>query len=366
DPRTELITHFTDAINYDNTINYNIITSIYKDKNDELWLGTEGRGINIYNSEKGEFTYIRQNSNETSLVHENIKEILGDKKGRKFIATVNGLSIYNPLDDSFFNITKNPAERGYINSNTVHDLCGDKYGNVWLGTTGTFGRFQMYDIGRDTIFHFLMDDQESEKLINIDINVQFYDETNNILWAGGDDGLCAFNVENKSYLVESKYLELVEAFRGIIITDLHMNNQDLLWVGTLGRGLYIVDINSYELRKVTQEDGFYDYSIYSLISDSLGNIWAAANEYLLKISNISHIHEKIGSIEKLGIQEGFPPQQYYRKSVHKDAEGYLYFGGDNGFIKFNPIDIYNIIIHPSVILTNIMVNGNPLIEETHL
>ena len=82
-----------------------------------------------------------------------------------------------------------------------------------------------------------------------------------------------------------------------------------------------------------------------------------------EISPLNELTEPIKNTEKYGIQQGFPPQQYFRAACFKDEDGRLYFGGDDGFISFNPREVENIILYPSVAVTDVLINGAPFLPR---
>ncbi|MCK5468993.1 MAG: hypothetical protein KAI99_10790, partial [Cyclobacteriaceae bacterium] len=358
DPESQRIAHFTDKYNNENSINFNIVSTIFEDKNKNFWIGTEyGGGVNIYDPSTGRFHVIKKEEGKNSLVDDNIKSIIEDQRGRKFIATQNGLSIYSPAKNSFINISKKPGTRGILTDLRVHDLCLDKLGNIWVGTRGGPNRIQMYDVKCDSIINFFPVDTEFPVTDHVIINSMIYDEKRDIVWAGSDKGLDGFSIRTKEYLKDKNFLSMSERLEGITINDLMLDKKGIFWIATFGHGLYLMDLNSFRLRKVNRDEGLVESSIYALTNDNDGYVWASVNAHLLKIKASNSIVDPITYIEKYGIQEGFPPQQYFRTSAYKGSDGTLYFGGDDGFISFNPREVENIVFHPSVAILDILVNG---------
>lgn len=364
DAKSQKITSFTHNSDDENSLNYNIVSCIFEDGQNDLWIGTEYGGVNIFSNTDKTFKVLKKETDQNSLINDNVKSIIEDQRGRKFIATQFGLSIYNPTDNSFVNISDQLSSRGSLDYRIVHDLCQDKYGNIWIGTIGERGHFQMYDLLKDTILHFYPEKRNFPTLYSVGVNSMVYDETRDIVWAGGNNGLAGFNIESKKYVTDDALLPAASTFQDIIINDLFLDNNGILWIATFGRGLFIMDVETFQLRRIGRNEGLFESSFYALISDDDGNIWASVSASLLKIKALDSFKNPIIHVEKFGIQEGFPPQQYFRTATYKGDDGTLYFGGDNGFISFNPREVENIVFHPAVAILDIHVDGKSLEIES--
>ena len=115
------------------------------------------------------------------MISDNIKSFVEDDFGRLFIATQFGLSIYDPIVASYYNINEELTDRGKIHQNAVHDLVKDGDGNIWLGPPGGRGaRFMMYNVSEDTIYHFIPESRASFPTLHSPIvNSVVYDKKRN-------------------------------------------------------------------------------------------------------------------------------------------------------------------------------------------
>ncbi len=358
---SQRITHFTDKGLKGSSLSYNIISCIYQDLNGELWFGTENRGISIYNPRTAKYRYLVRQDGSGSLTHNNIKAIMEGEPGEFFIATNYGLSIYNEKLESFFNFYEGVTSRGFINNRTVHDLQKDHQGNVWLGVNGgQNSHFQVYDIKLDSIIHYYIPEHLEDKINAVLVNSLCFDDEKFNIWAGGDNGLSAFNIPDREYLTDSAFFVLKNHFSNTRVSDLTIDGNGLMWIATLGYGLYVVDLESFQFKPLDIGEKLKEKSFYSLISDGDGNIWAAYNSGILKISNVKpHLNNPV-IIESFDKQDGFPAQQYFRNAVFKDREGKLYFGGDNGVVSFKPEELSNNVSYPEVTITDILSAGEKI------
>jgi signal transduction histidine kinase/ligand-binding sensor domain-containing protein/DNA-binding response OmpR family regulator len=76
------------------SLNNNDINSIFENFDGKLWIGTLGGGLNIFDPEKEEFSYITKSD---GLPSNDMYGILSDKFGNLWISTINGLVLFNQL-----------------------------------------------------------------------------------------------------------------------------------------------------------------------------------------------------------------------------------------------------------------------------
>ncbi len=77
---------------YDGTTTYDV-RCIYEDKNGNLWIATEGAGLNLFDPENGKFTAF---TTKDGLSNNSIHQILEDKSGNLWLSTNNGLTRFSP------------------------------------------------------------------------------------------------------------------------------------------------------------------------------------------------------------------------------------------------------------------------------
>ena len=107
----------------------NVITLCTDQK--DIWVGTKKNGIFRYNFlDDNWLNYKTSNSN---LLNNEIWKIIKDREGKIWIATQNGLSIYNG-NNSFVNYQSNPLLVSSLNANSICDLYLDKQNIMWIGT----------------------------------------------------------------------------------------------------------------------------------------------------------------------------------------------------------------------------------------
>ncbi|WP_158021916.1 hybrid sensor histidine kinase/response regulator transcription factor [Flammeovirga pacifica] len=93
-PRFKVIQHIDDD---QTSLSYNYVLPIFESSNGQIWVGTMGGGLNIYDPSKSDIKHITFNSLSTSngLPSNVIKSILEDDYGNLWVASNKGLSKIN-------------------------------------------------------------------------------------------------------------------------------------------------------------------------------------------------------------------------------------------------------------------------------
>lgn len=75
-------------------------------KDGKIWLGSNGYGLYCYNYNKEGKTYVKSFTTNNGLANNTVKGIVEDNQGMLWIATDNGLSIFNPKTETFSNYSR--------------------------------------------------------------------------------------------------------------------------------------------------------------------------------------------------------------------------------------------------------------------
>lgn len=79
------------------------VRSIYEDKKNNFWLGTQGGGLLLFNRKTGK---TKQYTTSSGLPHNTILNILEDRDGNLWLSTFNGLTRFKPSANVFENFTQ--------------------------------------------------------------------------------------------------------------------------------------------------------------------------------------------------------------------------------------------------------------------
>jgi len=95
------------------TISHNAAMVIYEDKQENLWIGTEGGGLNNFNRDSGKFIrYVHDPDKPGTIPNNEVKSIFEDSQGNLWVGTVGGgLCLFDGRPEiSSDNHRKRPAQ----------------------------------------------------------------------------------------------------------------------------------------------------------------------------------------------------------------------------------------------------------------
>ena len=101
-------------------------------KDGKIWLGSNGYGLYCYNYNKDGKTFVKSFTTNNGLANNTVKGIVEDNQGMLWIATDNGLSIFNPKTETFCNYSR---KDGLLSSQFYFNgAIRDAKGKIYLGT----------------------------------------------------------------------------------------------------------------------------------------------------------------------------------------------------------------------------------------
>jgi ligand-binding sensor domain-containing protein/signal transduction histidine kinase/DNA-binding response OmpR family regulator len=184
-------------------------TSFMEDNDGNFWAGTYRDGLLFYNPKNKKKEIFTYKYNDTSGISNNsINSIFQDSHNRLWIATENGLNLFNKKTRTF---TKYNTSKGFPSNVFYSILEGDK-NKLWITTSKGLVQFNPIDNSTKiyTTANGLLSDQ-------FNYNSAFKD-TNGDMYFGNLNGMISFNPKN---FTKSKYIPK------IFITGLQINNQEV-------------------------------------------------------------------------------------------------------------------------------------------
>lgn len=246
-----------------------------KDSRGFIWIGTID-GLNLYNGY--DFRVFKHNPADSNSISDNfISTIIEDYNGNLWIGTQGGgLNKFNPAKEEFEVYLNDPSNKNSICSNFIFhhkSLHLDNDTILWIGTDNGLCNLNL----KTGIFkHFEIDCQNSAGNKVSDVRIIFEDYKNR-LWIGSDIGLIKFSKEDGTSLLYEKRKNEPKSISNNIITSIAPDkNNDRLWVGT-EEGLNLFYIEDEQFIKYFNVSGksnsLGDNSITSIITDKFGEIW---------------------------------------------------------------------------------------------
>ncbi|BDX05444.1 ligand-binding sensor domain-containing protein [Planctobacterium marinum] len=125
------IIHFRHNPDDPTSLSYDAATKIFQDRQERIWIGTNGGGLNQYVPFKERFIrYENRGQNDSELSNNNINDIYQTRDNQIWIATEAGL---NRLDEQSSSFIHYDTEDGLTNGN-IRAMVEDHNGNIWLSS----------------------------------------------------------------------------------------------------------------------------------------------------------------------------------------------------------------------------------------
>jgi ligand-binding sensor domain-containing protein len=164
-----------------------------------MWFASSD-GLNRFTG-KACRVYHHLNADTNSLSSDNINAIFEDSKQRLWIATRNGLNLYDPITDNFKRFHHDPSNKNSISNNEVWSLAEDNQGSLWVGTMGG-GLNKLVEPKKDktipggySFIHFRHDSASASSLSDDIVWSIAFDKSGGG-WIGTNNGLNRFSVKD--------------------------------------------------------------------------------------------------------------------------------------------------------------------------
>lgn len=299
------------------------ITSIVEDINDNIWIGTATNGISILNTKTGKFNPL----SSTEEAAKSINQIFIDSHNNVWVATEGaGLQKYS-LDFRLQKTFKNSSDNLSLSSNRISCVFEDENGFIWIGTADA--GLNRINPENDMIKNdFLKKDHTNVTVINQD--------DKGILWVGtvldgillvdpvkGEQNIYLHDNNNKNSLAHNTIHTIFE------------DSKNRFWIGTDGGlSLFLPKLNLfYNFHRDPQNpSGLSSDQILSIYEDRSGIIWlGTSNNGLNRFSSayavFNNYQQNPNDRNSLNTNEIW--------ALYEEKPGYVWIGTDKGLSLWN-------------------------------
>lgn len=373
------------------------ITRVLVDREDNVWIGTNGYGIkkqlasekrfknylinqsiwHLYEDSKGnvfwwDYTRIRLLDKTTGRPHS--KVILPQYEGRQ-----KGNMIEDRDGGYWCIVRKDRVEKDSVfremilvkldeNLNTIHEtelkrgvdfvyarIIQDRSGNLWIA--GAEQELIRYAPTSKKITYYNYGSVLTLNRTSVTIG-QLYEDKSGAIWLGTSIGLLKSEEKNGH-----RFFSLINLKPGagkflpensvISLLDDPLRPDRYLWIGSRG-GLLRLDKHTLQLKRFTEKSGLASNVVVSVTSDDQGYLWVGT------YGGLSRMNLRTQVIGNYSSRDGLESDEFNGSCFLKNKKGELLFGGINGITVVKPDSTWKDREAPSVRIIGLKVNNQTI------
>ncbi len=317
--------------------------------NGDVWLATDGGGINIYNYNDRSIRTIKNiPDNPNSLPSNSVISLTQDENGYIWAGFwAGGISKIDPDSMVFTNYYTNCIDsNNCLNGNNVFVVEADLKGGLWISVWG-YG-LQYLDIKKNQFSPFITDENSEKRTDNQ--NVVSVVIKNNKAWIAGSSGLEYYDYEEEKYvpvLIGEDY-----SLTSILIDD------NRFYLGSR-IGLYIYNIETKDIEFYDKENGLVDNVVFYLKKDKNEKIWIATS------NGISIFNTQDRTFTSITKKDGLVSNVLSTYGEFFEINNKIYTTSKNGINIIDPNDLPRKLKPPKTVLSSVkpIINKN---DELHI
>ena len=352
----------------DNGMPYNKSVRAFCEAGSDLWVGTKGSGIVVLQNFWSDSIATAGKKYFLSPAELDNNAVYAIKKGNDDLVYIGtdgkGIGVYDLKKKQFYKWAAIKGHDQFAAFGSVYAIKQDPDNSLWLGTSG-YGLVHL-KLNRDkagnlsVVFLDRFTNNDNTGPAN-DIIYSLADGDKDHLWIGCRYG--GLSLLNKTTLTFKTFKAFT--YEGSLsnndVLSLFKDSHNRIWIGT-SYGLNWIDNadavkETPEFKKLTTANGLPNNTIHAIEEDGAGFIWVSTNKGLAKVNPQG---QKISYYQQL---DGLQSNEFCDGAVLKDTRGRLYFGGTYGFNQFLPSGIQKSGWQPNLLLSGISVGGKNTSEN---
>ncbi len=262
---TEAITHFFNQEQRKSFNKIQIETAFWDSKQQMLWIGTVGGSLLTYHVKSKQLGMVSLPAENQAMImciaelNQSTLIVGTDGAGAFLIdkAEKNIITKFNQYDTT-----------EHLSGDAIYDVFKDKDQRIWIATDGGINLMETPLSG----FRVQVRHDDKPNLIAKDVVTSLLEDRFGNQWFGTNGGLSVKDARTGkvTFLLKSSY-----------ILSLFQAKDGLIWVGTYGAGVYVLNPQGDVLHHYVKNEGAQSLAsnfVYAIAADDDGNIWLGAKK----------------------------------------------------------------------------------------
>lgn len=321
-------------------------SAIYADDDGTTWYGTFGDGLLKFNRGNELIKrYVHEEGRDNTLAGNSIWCITKDRNNNLWIGTNNGISVFSIKENRFIKtIRKLSVDTNTLIHNTIYDILVDDPRRAWIATQEGVN---ILDLKTGDISHLGME----KGLLHYKVRCIFKDTRENI-WFGTYNGLSCLKTPAHDFINYQYSVDSLNTLSNNAINGIYEDENGYIWVGT-EYGLNKINPKTHDITRFYEEDGLISNTIENISGDGAGNIWLAGSK------GISIYHVASNNFVNYDRSDGL---RINHAGMYSDGIHLYLAGESPGYYKFSPGELKTNEIHSRVHITKVKIDGKDFMD----
>ncbi len=319
----------------------NMVWTIQEVEDQKLWVGTN-RGIDVVDLKQKKIASM--NTANSFLISNNIRHFYTDSKNNIWIGTYDrGVMKYNPSDKSLrlLNTKTNPE----ITSNTVWGVLEDSKGMIWIATDDGLN---LYDEVKNKMYFFFHDPMLPGTLPGNKI-MSVYEDRQNVSWIATFSGMARYDRSKNVFVSYQHSPNDQNSISNDRVFSFYEDSRGNFWIATMGGGLNKFNRKLGKFTRYAENTGIANNVVYHIREDKDGFLWLTTNYGLSKFN----VEKEL--FINYDIKDGLQAYEYNFGAFAVLSSGEFVVGGTNGINIFIPEEIIDKSHLPPLAITSFKV-----------
>jgi ligand-binding sensor domain-containing protein/DNA-binding CsgD family transcriptional regulator len=330
DPQTRHFRYIRKDETREKSLSTDHIYCIYFDELNTVWIGTFGEGVNYYNPDRYKFrTYFITPGDLDVLKGKSVLSVYQDSKNRLWAGT-DGYGLYRfDSDGSRYRYNHDPGNPNSLTTDVITSLNEDGEGNMLIGTYS--GGLLLFNPEKNTFIRF---DNPSQGGSPTSINIwQIVPDSKGRIWLGLlGEAVDLYDRQEKTFKNFGPNSALPDKIDFENVMSIMEDRDGDIWFGTEGEGIYILENETGRLMRIAADSADVIATkgiIRSMYQDRWGYIWIGSEgQGLFRFDKNNYRFVKYSAKEEL-------PNNIVQ-SIIEDSQGKLWIGTSGGLCILNP------------------------------
>jgi ligand-binding sensor domain-containing protein/signal transduction histidine kinase len=331
----------------------NKVWQMNQDSADNLWVGTNNKGLVKHDSDTGQFiSYSHDPENPSSISNNSVFSVLEDSEKRIWAGTNRGLNILNQDTGKFRLYLNDTEDESSLSGNSIWSIFQDSNGTIWVGTR--MHGLNQYIPETDSFKRYYAEPGNPQAL-HSNFIYTIFEDNHKRLWIGTiGGGLHKLNTATGIFTNFKKNLQDASSLPNDFVLSINQFSDNQLWITTNGGGIALFTISDEKFKSYQEQDGLPNNVVYSMIENSPGKYWLSTN------NGLSEFNTNDMTFRNFDMHDGLPWLEFNGKSYSQTRDGNIYFGANDGILLIMPDKLRQNNYKPIIRIQNLEINNSPI------